>query len=398
MNVEKIRQDFPILQKKIIYFDNACMSLRPIPVIDKINEYYREYPACGGRSFHKLGKKVTDEVEKSRKIVGKFLNAKENEIVFTKNTTESINLVSNSLNLEKGDIVVTTDKEHNSNLLPWQLLKEKKGVNHLIVKSNPDNTFSLENFEKVMNKNIKLVSMVHTSNIDGVTIPLKEITKIAHDFGALVLVDAAQSVPHKEIHVKKLDVDFLACSGHKMMGPSGIGILYGKYDLLKKLYPFMVGGDTVVDTTYETHEFEKIPERFEAGLQHYSGIIGLGEAANYLMRIGRNNIEEHEKKLNKIITENLINNSEITLIGPQKPELRSGIFSFNIKNMDPHNIASMVDASKNICIRSGMHCVHSWFNAHGLKGSARASLYAYNTEEECKIFVDEVKKILKLAI
>ena len=398
MNIEKIRQDFPILQKNIIYFDNACMTLRPIPVINKINEYYKEYPACGGRSLHKLGKKVTEEVNKSRKTISKFFNTKENEIIFTKNTTESINLIANSLDLEKGDTVITTDKEHNSNLLPWQLLKEKKGIQHLIVKSNLDNTFSLENFEKAMNKNVKLVSMVHTSNLDGVTIPIKEIAKIAHDYDALVLVDAAQSAPHKEINVKKLDIDFLACSGHKMMGPSGIGILYGKYDLLKELNPFLVGGDTVIDSTYETHEFEKIPEKFEAGLQHYAGIIGLGEAASYLMRIGRNNIEEHEKKLNKTITENLAKYSEITIIGPQKPELRSGIFSFNIKNMDPHNIASILDASKNICIRSGMHCVHSWFNAHRLKGSARASLYAYNTEEECKVFVEEIKKIIKLVV
>lgn len=392
MDVKKIRQDFPVLNKPkpVIYMDSACMTMKPKQVIDAMNRYYNEFPGCGGRSMHKIGKKVTEEVMLVRIAAQKFFNAKtEKEIVFTKNTTESINLVAHSLGLNKDDIVISSDKEHNSNLLPWQFL----GVKHEIVKSNPDGTFNLENFKKIMNKKVKLVAMVHTSNLDGTTTPAKEIIEIAHDNGALVLLDAAQSAPHKEVDVRKLDVDFLACSGHKMLGPTGMGILYGKYDLLEKLKPFLVGGDTVIDTTYTSAKMEKPPDKFEAGLQNYSGIIGLAEAMRYISNVGLKNIEKHEIGLNKIITDELIDIVE--LIGPRNSELRSGIFSFNIKGMDPHNIAMILDKSANIAIRSGAHCVHSWFNAHNMKGSARASLYLYNTEEECKIFVDEIKKIAK---
>lgn len=390
MNIKKIRKDFPILNKRnpVVYFDNACMSLKPIQVIEKMNEYYNEYPACGQRSMHRLGKRVTEEVEKSRNIAKKFFNArKSEEIVFTKNTTESINLVAHSLDLKKGDIVITTDKEHNSNLLPWHILRNK-GVKHRIVKFG-----DIEEFKKRMNKNVKLVSMCHTSNLDGTSIPEKEIIKIAHDFGALVMLDAAQSAPHREIDVKGLDVDFLACSGHKMLGPNGIGILYAKYDLLDEMKPFIVGGDTVIDTTYESARLENPPAKFEAGLQNYSGIIGFGEALKYLMKIGRKNIERHETRLNDIITKELENDVEI--IGPRDSKLRSGIFSFNIKGIDAHEIAIMLD-QVNIAIRSGMHCVHSWFNARGINGSARVSLYLYNTETEVGVFVEEVKKIIKL--
>nr|NIP40887.1 aminotransferase class V-fold PLP-dependent enzyme [Candidatus Aenigmarchaeota archaeon]NIQ17385.1 aminotransferase class V-fold PLP-dependent enzyme [Candidatus Aenigmarchaeota archaeon]NIS73588.1 aminotransferase class V-fold PLP-dependent enzyme [Candidatus Aenigmarchaeota archaeon] len=278
LDVERIRKDFPVLQrevkgKPIIYFDNACMTLRPVQVIEKICEYYREYPSCGERSLHKLGKRVDEEVERARDVVKKFINAKKfEEIVFTKNTTEGINLVANSLDLKSGDIVLTTDKEHNSNLLPWQRLTFK-GVKHEVIRSNPDNTFSLENFKKQISKDVKLVSIVHTSNLDGVSTPVKEIVKIAHDNGSLVLLDGAQSIPHHPVDVRKLDVDFLAFSGHKMMGPSGIGVLYGKKDLLDRLGTFIVGGGTVVDTTHYEAKFEELPQKFEAGLQNYAGII-----------------------------------------------------------------------------------------------------------------------------
>jgi len=398
--VEKVREDFPVLKreingKHIIYFDNACMTLRPIQVIEKINEYYREYPSCGERSLHKLGKRVDEEVEKARDIVKKFINAKKfEEIIFTKNTTEGINLVANSLNLHEGDIVLTTDKEHNSNLLPWQRLSSK-GVKHEVVKSNENNTFSLENFEKQINKNVKLVSIVHTSNLDGVSTPVKEIVKIAKDHGAKVLVDGAQSVPHHPVDVRKLNVDFLAFSGHKMMGPSGIGVLYGKKDLLDKLGTFIVGGGTVVDTTHFEAKFEELPQKFEAGLQNYAGIIGLGEAARYLMKIGKENVEKHEIELNKRITGG-VDFGKISLIGPRDPEKRGGIFSFNVGKMSPHEVAMMMDEMENICIRSGAHCVHSWFNSHNLEGSVRASLYLYNTIEECDKFLETLRRVIDL--
>jgi cysteine desulfurase/selenocysteine lyase len=397
-NVEKIRQDFPVLAgpKPPIYFDNACMTMRPKQVIAAINRYYNEFPACGERSMHRLGRMVTEEVEKSRTIISKFFNAKNpKEIVFTKNTTEAINLIARSLPFKPGDRVLTTDKEHNSNLLPWIIAASTKGIKHEVVKTNPDNTFNLSEFEKQLGKGAKLVAMGHTSNLDGVTIPAREIIKTAHDHGALVLLDAAQSAPHREIDVRKLDVDFLACSGHKMLGPSGTGILYGKYHLLESMPHYIAGGGTVTNSTYTGFTPEKPPERFEAGLQDYAGIIGLAEATKYLSAIGMRNIEAHEAELNRKITESFRNSPCLSILGPADPSLRSGIFSFNVSNMDPHDIALLLDRSDNIAIRSGSHCVHSWFNAHGVKGSARASVYLYNTPAECDTFINALNKIIK---
>lgn len=401
LDVEKIREDFPVLKKTvnnkpIIYMDSACMTLRPIQVIDKINEYYREYPSCGERSLHKLGKRVDEEVEKSRNIIKKFINAKrQEEIVFTKNTTEGINLLANSLDLKQGDIILGTDKEHNSNLLPWQKLASK-GVKYEVVMSGKDNNFSFENFQEKMNRGVKLVSMVHTSNLDGTTTPAKEIVKTAHENEALVLLDGAQSAPHRPLDVRKLGVDLLAFSGHKMMGPSGIGVLYGKKSLLEKLPAFMVGGGTVVDTTHYDAKFEELPQKFEAGLQNYAGIIGMGEAAKYLMKIGKENVEKHEIELNRRITEGIEGLGKVSLIGPGEAEKRGGIISFNVDGVSPHEIAVMMDEMENICVRSGAHCVHSWFNAHKLDGSVRASLYIYNTLEECERFVETLKRIIDL--
>jgi cysteine desulfurase/selenocysteine lyase len=239
--LEKLRSDFPILEKgvggkPIVYFDNACMSLRPRQVVQAMNEYYEEYPACAGRSIHKLGKKVSDKVAEARRTVAKFLGAKKaDEIIFTRNTTEGINLVASSLKLNRGDAVVTSDREHNSNLLPWQLLSRRSGVEHKIVYSTDNMEFDLEKFDGMMNEKVKLVSVVHTSNLDGYTLPAGEIAKIAHEHGALVMLDGAQSAPHRPVDVRKLNVDFFALSGHKMLGPSGIGVLYGKYEMLEKM-------------------------------------------------------------------------------------------------------------------------------------------------------------------
>jgi|TARA_B100001971_G_C18250144_1_gene577514 cysteine desulfurase/selenocysteine lyase len=244
-NVKNIRNDFPILKKPIIYMDSACMSLKPIQVINKINEYYTEYTACAGRSEHRFADKVGIEVAKSRNELKKLINAKQaEEIIFTKNTTEGINLIANSIGLEKGDEVIISDKEHNSNLLPWLKLK-KQGINPIIVESNKDNTFNLDNFRNSFTDKTKLVSLVHTSNLDGVTNPIKEIARITHDNNAQLLIDGAQSIPHKEIDVRKLDIDFISFSGHKMLGPTGTGVLYGKKELLEKLDQFMIGGETV---------------------------------------------------------------------------------------------------------------------------------------------------------
>lgn len=399
MNINKIREDFEILNAKRppIYLDNSCMTLRPRQVIDAITEYYREYPACALRSHHKLSKLATEKVELARRQIQKFIGAKKtNEIIFTKNTTEGINIIANSFELKQGDTVISTDKEHNSNLIPWQILSKKINIRRKIIASNYDNTFNLERFESAMDKTVRLVSVVHTSNMDGVSTPIKEIIKIAHDFEAKVLVDAAQSMPHKDIDAKKLDADFVAFSGHKMLGPSGTGVLYGKESELEKLNPFIVGGETVIDSTYDSNEIEHLPYRFEAGLQNYAGMLGLGAACKYIDKIGKKNISKHEINLNRRLTEGTSDIEGMHILGPKDASLRGGIFSFNLKGRDPHDISLLADSMRDIALRSGAHCVHSWFNEHNMKGSVRASMYLYNTTEEIDALTDTLKNIANL--
>lgn len=400
INTDKIRADFNILNTQKgqipVYFDSACMSLKPKQVIEALNDYYLNYPACAGRSSHKMGDKVTNKIKEARQLIAKFINAdSENEIIFTRNTTEGINLFANSVGLVKGDVVLISDKEHNSNLVPWLLLRDKIGIVVKIIHSNEDGNFNLENLSKLIN-GAKLVSVVHTSNLDGMTNPAKEIIEIAHKNNALVFLDVAQSIPHKKIDVKDLDVDFLAFSGHKMFGPTGTGVLYGKYKLLEKLNPFIVGGETVSSSTYEDYKFLPVPEKFEAGLQDYAGIIGLGEAVKYLSQFDYSEIKEHELKLNSYITEELQKIPQIKIIGPKNPAERSGIINFYIEGVDMHKIAIMLDEMAMIEVRSGQHCVHAWFNDKKIFNSLRVSLYLYNTREEAEIFITNLNKIIKI--
>lgn len=397
--MNNIRGDFPIYnnpgQKPPVYFDNACQTLRPQAVIDAISEYYLDYPACAGRSMHSMAEKVTQKCHEARKLLEKFVNAQRaEEIIFTRNTTEGINLIAHSLALKAGDVVITSDKEHNSNLIPWQVLVKKIGIIHKIVPSNEDNTFNLNAFEELMDENVKLVSLAFTSNLDGVTIPAKEIIHIAHKYGSLVLLDAAQTAPHQQIDVIDLDVDFLVFSGHKMLGPSGTGVLYGKHKLLNDLEPFMVGGETVASSTYTSCKFLPPPEKFEAGLQDYAGIIGLGEAVKYLNNIGFSEIEKSEQRLNGYISQELLKIPNLKIIGPQDSNLRGGILSFYIEGVDHHQIALLLDQSAKILVRSGQHCVHSWFQQHKITGSVRVSLYLYNNMEEAELFIKELKRIV----
>ncbi|MCK5561878.1 MAG: aminotransferase class V-fold PLP-dependent enzyme [Thermoplasmata archaeon] len=407
MDIQKIRSDFPILSQKlegkpIIYLDSACMSLKPRQVIAAINEYYNEYPGCGGRSVHKISIKVTQKLDEAREKLKRFINAKDSrEIIFTKNSTEGLNLVAYSLifsgKLTKGDIVLTTDREHNSNLVPWHQLGRKWGIQHRVLSSNDDNTFKLEQFENEMHENrdkIKLVSMVHTSNLEGYTIPAEEIIKIAHENDALVMLDGAQSAAHRPIDIMKLDVDFFVFSVHKMCGPTGVGVLYGKFELLDELEPFIVGGETVADASYGDVKFLQPPGKFEAGLQNYAGQIGAGAAIEYLENIGIENIHAHEIELNKIMTEKLLNIPGLKLIGPEDPKLRAGIASFNIEELNSHDLAMILDEEHNIMMRSGMNCVHAWFNARKIDGAARASVYLYNTEDEVKFFAEKLEEIV----
>jgi cysteine desulfurase/selenocysteine lyase len=401
MDVEKIREDFPILQKKVngkpfIYFDSACTTLKPKSVVDSIVAYYTEYTGCAGRSIHKFATKTTEEFEKAREKVSKFINAKKpEEIIWTKNTTEAINLVSHSFNFNKGDKVITTNLEHTSGLLPWQLKATNGDIDLDFVLCNEDGEFNIEDFKKKIDKKTKLVSIIHASNVTATRSPLSEIIKIAHDNGSLVLVDGAQSVPHMSIDVRKLDIDFLGFSGHKMCGPTGIGCLYGKYDLLKELKPFIVGGETIKDADLKSCVFEDLPSRLEGGIQHYSGAIGLGAAIDYLSSIGMKNIENYEKELSSALIEGMLNIPGLELIGTKDYKKRGALAAFNIKGMEPHDVAIMLD-EQNIFVRSGMHCaypIHKFL--HDAKGSARASLYFYNTKDEVKVFIEKLNNIAK---
>jgi cysteine desulfurase/selenocysteine lyase len=388
MNIEKLREDFPVMQKNIIYFDSACMSLRPRQVIDKICEYYNNFSSCSGRSSHKLSKAVDEEIDKVRRLVSKFICADStDEIIFTKNTTEGINLISNSLDWKTALI---SSREHNSNLLPWI----SKGRKVFVVDETKDFEFDLEDFKRKI-KGVDIVSVVYKSNVDGYILPVKEIIKIAHDNNALVLLDSAQAVPHFSINVKKLGVDFMAFSSHKMLGPCGLGILYVKREHLSKLKSFILGGGTVYDSTYNSFKFEEGHKKFEAGLQNYSGIFGLGAAIEYLNKVGMNTIEKYTNELGRYLF-NRLSELGVEFVGVKDYNKCGGIVNFNIEKSNSHEVALMLDSGYNISVRSGAHCVHSWYNKNGIEGSVRASLYFYNTRAEVDKFVDAVAKIKKM--
>jgi cysteine desulfurase / selenocysteine lyase len=402
MDINKIRQDFPFFsttynKKPQVYLDTACQSLRPQSVVEAISQYYQIEPACGGRSNHHLSAAVSHRVDQVRETASKFFHAaRKEEIIFTRNTTEGINLVAGSLGLKRGDMVVISDKEHNSNLIPWQMLVKREGIQLKIVPSLPDNTFDMDAFEKILSGGVKLVSIGMTSNLDGVTVPASAIARAAHKNGALVMFDAAQAAPHRQIDVKALDIDFLALSGHKMLGPSGTGLLYGKLPLLEKLSPFLVGGDTVASSTYDSCEFLPPPEKFEAGLQDYGGIYGLGAAFEYIKKVGFDFIQKQETLLNEFISHEISTLTGLKILGPADPKLRGGIVNFTIDGIDSHRIALMLDQMAGVMVRSGQHCVHSWFNSRQIRGSVRASTYFYNTLEEAQIFTENLLKIRKV--
>ncbi len=398
MKPDGYRKDFPMLDRgeegnRLIYFDNACMTLKPKAVLDKIMEYYSEYSGCGGRSLHSISSRVTEEYEKARRITKGFINAPNtNGIIFTKNTTESINLISNSFIFKKGDKVLGTDHEHNSNLVPWLKARDMKGIIYDHVPSKKDHSFDIELFKEMV-KGVRLVAMVHVSNLDGRVIPIKDIVEISHDAGATVFFDCAQSIPHMPVDMKGLDVDLIAFSGHKACGPTGTGVLAGKIEILEEMDTFIVGGDTVKETTYDKVDFLKPPQKFEAGLQNYAGIIGMGAGLEYINNIGLEEIHSHEIGLNRYVTKLL--GDEVDIIGPEYPADRGGIFPFRILGLNAHDISMIVDEVAGIAMRSGRHCVHSWFNGNRVESTARASFYIYNTKEEIDIFSDSILQIKK---
>lgn len=397
MAFEKLREDFPLYSsedKDIVYLDNACQTLRPRQVMEAMNEYYNEFPACGGRSVHRLATKVTMKVEEARERVAEFIGCSDPScIVFTKNCTEALNLVAKGYPFRRGDAVLTTDMEHNSNHVPWLQQRDSIGLEVRTVPTPPSGLFDLERCKEEIQKNVTMVAMVHTNNVTGVSIPAKEIVKEAHDRKALVMLDGAQSAAHRPIDVEDLDVDFFAFSAHKMLGPSGVGVLYGKGALLERLRPLIGGGGSVGLTDYEKVTFLPPPEKFEAGLMNYSGVIGTGAAVKYLSELGMEAVCEHESELNKTATEGLQDLASVSILAPQDARHRDGILSFNIRGMTSHDVAMIADEVAKVEIRSGMHCVHPFFLSRGIDGCARASFYIYNTKEDCRKFVDTIRFI-----
>ncbi len=391
----KYRSDFPTLnrEKPPVYLDNACMTLRPYPVIEAIRSYYEDSPGCGGRSVHRYATIVSRKMSECRKKISELFNANNsNEIIFTKNATHSLNQVAKGLSWEKGDVILTTDREHNSNLVPWLQLEEEQGVDHRVVESNEDNTFNLEAFEDACasaGDKLKMVSLSHVGNLDGIAVPVKEAARIAKDHGAMVCVDGAQSTPHMKVDVQDLGVDFMAFSIHKMMGPSGMGGLWGRMELLENMRSIQSGGSTVETSHYDSLEWSKPPAKFEGGLGNYAGILGTSAAIDYISNIDLNAVHEHEISLNRIMTSKLKDVDGISIIGPEDPSKRGGICGLLMEKVDAHDIAILLDEAVDVMVRSGMHCVHSWFNSKGIdRGSLRASAYLYNTEEEVKLFAD----------
>lgn len=390
--LEVKRSDFPLLEnnQELIYLDSAATSIKPQIVIDKINEYYTKYGVNVHRGVYNLSSKATDEYEETRKYVAKFINCKPEEVVYTKGTTNSLNMLAQILskNIKDDDEIVVSVLDHHSSIMPWQVVAKNKGAKLVFVDLDENNKITVENIKKILTKNTKIVTIPYISNVLGVVAPVKEITKLAHEVGAIVICDAAQAAPHMKIDVQDLGVDFLAFSGHKMLGPTGVGILYGKYDLLNNLDPEEYGGDMNDGVQKFAATYKDAPEKFEAGTPNIEGVIGLKVAISYLDNLGMDNVFNHSKELAKYVYENLKDNKMLDIY-TKNPE--SGIFTFNIKNIHPHDTATFL-STKNICVRAGHHCAQLITNYLGTTGNVRASFYIYNTMDDAKKFVDAVNE------
>lgn len=393
----KIRADFPIL-KDIIYMDNAATSLTPEPVLEAVLSYYREYNANVGRGVHRLARVASQRYKDAHRKVAEFIDAKEGEVIFTKNTTEAINMVAYGLKFEHGDEVVTTMLEHHSNFLPWLRLKER-GITMKIVMPTRNGIFDLSDFEHAIGARTRLVAVTQVSNVLGTISPIKEIAAMCKEKGsgngALFLVDGAQSVPHIPTAVKALDCDFLAFSGHKMLGPTGTGVLWVKN--LYELEPTFLGGGMIETVSQEDYTLAGGYEGFEAGTPHIAGGIGLGRAVDYLKEIGMGEVKAHEEGLTKRLLDGLQDIEKVQVYGSTNLNERIGLVSFTINGLHPHDVALMLDEASAIMVRSGHHCCMPLMTYLGLKeGTVRASLYLYNTKEEVDTFLETVEEIAKV--
>ncbi|MGI0054301.1 MAG: aminotransferase class V-fold PLP-dependent enzyme [Thermoplasmata archaeon] len=395
------RRDFPALrsrggQQAPAYLDSACMSLVPEATLDAMREYYTEYPGCAGRSLHRWAETVGRRLAASRERAAKFFGVADAAgVVFLRNATEAINLVGAGLPWKRGDRVLISDQEHNSNLVLWQRLVRERGIRIDLLRLSADGSFSSEALERAVARRPRLVSLFHTSNLDGRTLPLREIVERAHDRGALALFDGCQAAPHRAVDFERTGVDFYAVSAHKMLGPTGTGILLGRPECLSELRPLVVGGETVEWTTLTDHVLRPAPYRFEAGLQNYGGILGARAGFDYLSRVGLDRVEAIQRQRNTEVTRALEDEPRIHVLGPADPAERPSIFGCSIDGVDPHDAALFLDEGWDVLVRSGMHCVHSWYDARGLTGSLRASFYLYNDAHDARAFVRGIQELLR---
>lgn len=393
---KEIVKDFPILNqpgKRLVYLDSSATSQKPGAVIQSVTDYYQNSNANIHRGVYKLSQKATAEYEYAHEIVAKFINAEFEEVIFTKGTTESLNLLAYSLGntLNEGDEIVLTQMEHHSNIVPWQQIAKEKKLILRFIPLTKDYTLDLNKARQLITNKTKIVSVVHVSNVLGTINPVKEIAELAHAVNALMVVDVAQSIAHMKIDVRELNCDFLAFSGHKMLAPTGIGVLYGKKELLEKMNPFLYGGDMINEVTFEKSTWNDLPWKFEAGTPNISGAIGLTKAIEYINNIGINKINEYCKTLTSYALEKLSEIEGLKIIGTKNLELRGPVISFTVEGLHPHDLCDILDRD-NVAVRGGHHCAMPLMSVLGLSGTARISFYIYNIQEDVDVLVNGIKK------
>ena len=396
LDVKNIKNDFPIFkskEKNFIYLDSASTSQKPQSVIDSVSSYYDSYSANIHRALYEIGEKATDKYESVREKVRKFMNVPDSHsIIFSSGTTESINLIAyawGTKNLNNDDHILITEMEHHSNLIPWQLLSSRSNASLDYILLNNDGTLELESLEKKILSKTKIISVSHQSNVFGTINPINKIIDEAKKVGAITVIDGAQAVPHMKVDIENLGCDFYAFSGHKMLGPTGVGVLIGRKTILEKMDPFMGGGEMINTVTMEKSTWNDVPWKFEAGTPNIAQVIGLGAAIDYIEKIGIENIHQHEQALLKYGLKILSQNENIVLYG--NPEIRGAVIPFNVKNVHPHDLAKFLDTD-GICIRAGHHCTQPIMNRLGINATARASFYIYNTKDDIEKLGDSIKK------
>jgi cysteine desulfurase/selenocysteine lyase len=403
-SVEEIRRDFPILTRQVhgrplVYLDSAASSQKPQTVIEAMNIYYRTYHANVHRGVYEISEQATEALERARTRVARFINARQSrQVIFTRNTTESINLVAYSwggAQIKAGDLIVLTAMEHHSNLVPWQLLAQRSGARLEFVPLTPEGLLRLDVYAQLLEQGPKLVAFTQMSNVLGTINPAREMIAQAHAAGALVLVDAAQSAPHLPLDVQALDVDFLCFSGHKMLGPTGVGVLYGRRDLLEAMPPFLGGGDMIRSVSLRASTWNDLPWKFEAGTPAIAEAVGLGAAVEYLQALGMDWVAQHERELTTYALERLRSVPGLTLYGPPA-EQRGGVISFTLGDIHPHDLASILDQEFGVAIRAGHHCAQPLMEHLGLGATARASFYVYTLPEEIDVLVQGLHKALEI--